>query len=406
MIKSIVIIGAGQAGLQTAASLRAGGYDGALTLVGDEPHAPYQRPPLSKAFLAGKSNADRLMLKGEAFYADARIELISGVAASRIERDTRHVQLQDGRQLAYDRLVLATGARPFALPVPGADLEGVVMLHGLDDAAKIRARLTKPLRVVIIGGGFIGLECAASLARLGHNVSVIEAQSRLMARAVSKPISDAFSALHRSEGVELKLSSETTRIAGKNGHVTGVETKAGQHLPADLVLVGIGVVPNVELAQQAGLSIANGIVVDAHLATSDSHILAVGDCASFPSLHAGGMARIESVQNAIDHGKAAAQTILGQPSPYRATPWFWSDQYESKLQIAGLGQAADQHVTRGEPASGRFSVFAYARSKLVAAESVNRPADHMIARRLLDSGLSPEPSRVADESQDLKSLLP
>jgi 3-phenylpropionate/trans-cinnamate dioxygenase ferredoxin reductase component len=187
--------------------------------------------------------------------------------------------------------------------------------------------------------------------------------------------------------------------------VTGVETKAGQHLPADLVLVGIGVVPNVELAQQAGLSIANGIVVDAHLATSDSHILAVGDCASFPSLHAGGMARIESVQNAIDHGKAAAQTILGQPSPYRATPWFWSDQYESKLQIAGLGQAADQHVTRGEPASGRFSVFAYARSKLVAVESVNRPADHMIARRLLDAGLSPEPSWVSDETQELKALL-
>jgi 3-phenylpropionate/trans-cinnamate dioxygenase ferredoxin reductase component len=405
MIERIVIIGAGQAGVQAAVSLRARGYDGAMTLVGDEQHAPYQRPPLSKAFLTGKTDAGRLMLKGEAFYADAKIELIRGIAATRLDRDTQHVILHDGRRLAYDRVVLAMGARPFALPLPGADLDGVVMLRGLDDATQIRARLTKPLRAVIIGGGFIGLECAASLVRLGHDVSVIEAQSRLMARAVSKPISDAFASLHRAEGVELKLGAEVARIIGKNGNVTGVESKAGETLPADLVIIGVGVVPNCELAEQAGLAVANGIIVDAHLATADPHVLAIGDCAAFPSLHTGTMIRIESVQNAIDQGKAVAATILGQPSPYRSTPWFWSDQYESKLQIAGLGQAADQHVMRGDPASGRFSIFAYAKGHLVAVESVNRPADHMLARRLLDAGLSPEPSQVSDEAQDLKALL-
>lgn len=406
MIANIVIIGAGQAGLQTAVSLRAAGYEGHLTLVGDEPHAPYQRPPLSKAYLAGKTDASRLALKGEAFYADARIELVTGIPATRIDRAARRVHLADGRTLAYDRLVLSTGARPRGLSVTGAELDGVIMLRNLADAAALRARLHTPLHAVIVGGGFIGLECAASLVRLGHAVCVLEAQPRLMARAISQPMSDAFAALHRQEGIDLRLGTGIALITGAQGRVSGVEINTGEIVAADVVIVGIGVVANVELAEHAGLAIANGIVVDSHLTTSDPAILAIGDCAAFPSLHAGGMARIESVQNAIDQGKAAAETILGRPLPYKATPWFWSDQYESKLQIAGLGHAADVHVLRGAPASGRFSVFAYRGDRLVAVDSLNRPADHMVARRLLDAALSPDPALMADETQDLKALLP
>lgn len=406
MIRTIVILGAGQAGLQTAASLRSGGYDGRLTLVGEEPHAPYQRPPLSKAFLAGKAQADRLALKAPDFYAQAGIDLVTGVAAHAIDPAARRVSLRDGSVLAYDRLVLATGARPRRLPVPGGDAAGVLVLRDLADAAELRERLGMSQRIVVIGGGFIGLECAASLTRLGHAVSVVEAQDRLMARAVSPILSAAFAALHRAEGVDLRLGASVARVTVTDGRATGVDLADGTHLPADLVLVGIGVAPNDTIANSAGLATRDGIVVDASLTTADPAILAIGDAARFPSRLTGGLTRIESVQNAIDHGKAAAETLLGRPAPYDATPWFWSDQYEAKLQIAGLDTGADRFVTRGDPESGRFSVFAYRAGRLVAVDSLNRPADHMIARRLLAAGLSPEPTMAADPDADLKALLP
>lgn len=401
----ILILGAGQAGAQAAASLRAEGFDGPITLIGDEPHAPYQRPPLSKAYLAGKMTADRLALRGEAFWADNRIELITGERAIAIDRTSRTVAFASGRALPYGRLVLATGARPRPLPVPGADLEGVLMLRSIADADALRAHAQPGMRAVVVGGGFIGLECAASLIGFGLSVTVIEALPRLMARAVMPETSEAFAALHRARGVDLHFGTGVMRLLGADGRVTGVERMDGSVLPADLVVAGIGAIPNAELAAAADLAHANGIVVDATLATSDPAILAIGDCAVFPCVQAGGPFRLESVQNAIDQGKAAAATLLGRASAYSAVPWFWSDQFDAKLQMAGLAIGVTQRVTRGDPMGGRFSVFAYADERLVAVDSINRPGEHMLARRLLEAGLSPSPEEAGDENADLKRHL-
>jgi 3-phenylpropionate/trans-cinnamate dioxygenase ferredoxin reductase subunit len=404
MPAKVVIVGAGQGGLQVAASLRQEGFDGAIALVGDEPGVPYQRPPLSKAYMLGASTAADLALKADGFFADQRIDLLAGETVAAIDRGGRAVALASGARLPFDHLVLATGARNRPLPVPGADLDGVVSLRTLADAADLKERLAAADRVVVIGAGFIGLEFASVAAKLGRRVTVVEAVDRVMARAVSPPISAYFAAAHERAGTTLRFRTGVARLLGADGRVTGVELVDGERLPADLVVVGIGVVANGEIAAAAGLTVANGIAVDAELVTSDPAISAVGDCALHPSRWCDAPVRIESVQNAIDQGKCVAARLVGRPSPYTAVPWFWSDQGADKLQTAGLAIGADRAVVRGDPESGRFSAFVYRGEKLVAVESVNRPADHMIARRLLAGNLSPSPEEAADESFDLKAL--
>lgn len=416
----VVIVGAGQGGLQVAASLRQEGYEGNIVLVGDEPGVPYQRPPLSKAYMLGASTAADLALKADSFFADQRIDYLAGETVSAIDRAGRTVALAAGQRagatgagavgadsgvrLPFDHLVLATGARNRPLPVPGADLDGVVWLRTLADATALKARLADVDRVVVIGAGFIGLEFASVAAKLGRRVTVVEAVDRPMARAVSPPISAHFAAAHERAGTVLRFRAGVARILGEDGRVAGVELADGERLPAELVVVGIGVIANAELAAAAGLTVANGVEVDAWLSTSDPAISAVGDCALHPSRWCDAPVRIESVQNAIDQAKCVAARLVGKPAPYTAVPWFWSDQGADKLQTAGLAIGADRAVVRGDPESGRFSAFVYRGERLVAVESVNRPADHMIARRLLAANLSPSPDAAADESFDLKAL--
>ncbi|MBS7539252.1 NAD(P)/FAD-dependent oxidoreductase [Ancylobacter lacus] len=410
-MSGVLIVGAGQGGFQLAASLREAGYAGPVRLLGEEPGLPYQRPPLSKAFLKGEADASQLELRPAAFYADHRIELLHGRAVA-IERAARRVRLADGTALDYGHLVLATGARNRPLPVAGADLDGVFYLRTLADAQVLKARLAAARRVVVVGAGFIGLEFAAVARALGHDVTAVEATLHPMGRAVSQPMSAFFAEAHRAMGTRLALSAGVVALHGRDGAVTGVEVAdgalrpgGGTVFPADLVVVGIGVVPNAELAAEAGLEVRNGIVVDETLATADPAISALGDAVSYPSVHAGLTVRLESVQNAVDQARCLAHRLTGKPAPYAAVPWFWSDQADLKLQIVGLAAPTDSAVLRGDPASRRFSVFRFHERRLTAIESVNRPADHMLGRRLLAGRPSLTPEEAADEGFELKSLL-
>ncbi|GAA2454955.1 NAD(P)/FAD-dependent oxidoreductase [Streptomyces lavendulocolor] len=405
--RGVVVIGAGQGGLDTAAALRGRGYRGRLTLVGDEPVLPYQRPPLSKGFLTGDTAAGDLELRPRAFFAAQDVELVSGTRAAKIDRERRTVLLETGTTLPYDSLVLATGARPRTLPVPGAvSLSGVLTLRGLADAEDLRKRLTgPPRRLVVIGAGFIGLELAATARKLGHEVTVVEAQSRALARALTPTMSSRLVARHAEAGVRILLSREVTALWGSAaGRVEVVELDGAERIPADLVVVGIGVLPNTELAALAELQVGDGIVVDAHLRTDDPDIYALGDCARFPSPHAGRHVRLESVQNASDQAKVVAAGICGDRVPYTAVPWFWSEQYDMRLQIAGLTAGHDETVLAGDPEGGRFSVFCFREGRLTGVESVNRPADHGIARRLLASGTELTADDVRRPGFDLKTL--
>ncbi|WGD28394.1 FAD-dependent oxidoreductase [Ancylobacter sp. WKF20] len=406
----IVIIGAGQGGFQAAASLREAGFTGPLTLIGDEPGLPYQRPPLSKAYMKGEAGPEQIELRPAAFYADHAITLVEGRAVA-IERAAQRVRMADGSVHPYAHLILATGARNRPLPVPGKDLAGVYYLRTRADADALKQRLPGARRVVVIGAGFIGLEFAAVARALGHEVTVLEAASRPMARALSPDMSAFFAAEHRAMGTDLRCGAGVVGLVGEDGHVTGVEATDGVVYPADFVLVGIGVTPNVELAAEAGLGIANGIVVDAHLATADPAISALGDAAAYPSVHAGMRTRLESVQNAVDQARSIAARLTGkvgpagEPLPYIAVPWFWSDQADLKLQMVGIAGPTDLAVLRGDPASRRFSVFRFHERRLTAIESVNRPADHMLGRRLLAGTPRLTPEEAADEGFDLKTLL-
>jgi 3-phenylpropionate/trans-cinnamate dioxygenase ferredoxin reductase subunit len=401
---TVVVIGSGQAGFQVAASLRDEGFAGRVVVVGEEPGLPYQRPPLSKAFLTGRADEAALRLRADAFYADHGIELRVSERAVAIDRERRAVEFAGGDRLGYDHLVLATGARNRLLPVPGTTLEGVVQLRTLADAEAIRPRLSALSRVVVIGAGFIGLEFAAVAASLGIAVTVLEATGRPMARAISLPMSRFFAHAHEKAGVQLEFGATVTRIDREGDRVAAVETADGRRFAADLVLVAIGVVPNVELAAEAGLPVANGIVVDAQLRTSDPAVSAIGDCALFPCVFAGGApSRLESVQNAVDGARCVAARIAGRPRPYAAVPWFWSDQGPLKLQIAGLAVAHGDAVLRGDPESGAFSVFCYEDDRLTAVESVNKPGDHVLARKLIGRGLGVAREEAADLRFDLKA---
>lgn len=401
----VVIAGAGQAGYQCAESLRHLGYDGAITLIGEEAYPPYQRPPLSKAYLLGDSDKERLKFRTEAYYGEHDITLRLGTRVSAIDRAAHAVELSGGEAVPYSALVLATGARVRPLPVPGADLDGVCFLKTIDDVDRIEARLGVAETVAVVGAGFIGLEFAAVASKLGKRVTVLEAAERVMARVVSPPLSEFFTALHESHGVAVRCGVGVVGLEGAVGAVRAVTLADGTSVPADLVVVGIGVIPNTDLAEKAGLDCAGGIVVDGHGRTSDPAIYAAGDCAVYAHPFAGRPVRLESVQNAADQGRAVAASVAGLDEPYVAVPWFWSDQYDVKLQMAGLADGCDRWVARGAIADGKFSLFHFRGAELRAIDSVNKPADHIQGRKLLAAGVSPTPEQAADPSFALKGLL-
>jgi 3-phenylpropionate/trans-cinnamate dioxygenase ferredoxin reductase subunit len=401
MSDTIVIIGAGQAGAQAVATLRAEGFEGPLTMVGDEPYAPYQRPPLSKAYLSGKLERERLFLRPESFYAEQRCELILGVPATAIRRDTRTVLLADGRELPYDKLLLATGSRVRRIPIPGADLPGVFYLRGIADVDALRARFVPGARLAVIGGGYIGLEVAAVAVKHGLEVTVFEALERLMARAVSPELSAFYEQAHRDAGVRFHLN---TGVAAFEGHGRLESVRAGgQDHPADLALVGIGALPNVELAKDAVLVCDDGIKVDEFAQTSDPAIFAAGDCTRHVGRD-GFPVRLESVQNAIDQAKHAALAMVGKPVAYREVPWFWSDQYDLKMQIAGLARPGDRLVLRGQPAARKFAVFHLREGRVAAVEAVNAAPEYMVGRKLIAEGTAVAPERLADTSINMKNI--
>ncbi|MCV0394904.1 MAG: FAD-dependent oxidoreductase [Rhizobiaceae bacterium] len=404
MLQSIVIIGAGQAGFQTAASLRQDGFGGSITLIDGEPGMPYQRPPLSKAYLLGKTDVTGLQFRPEKFFADNRIDLVCGNATA-IDRTNRRVTVKDTQALPYDHLVLATGAHNRALPVPGADLDGVFGLKNLADADALAARLARARDVIVAGAGFIGLEFAAVAAMKGKRVHVVELADRPMARAVSPETAAFFVDAHRAWGVKLDFGQGLARIEGGADGVSGVELTNGTRLAADLVLFGIGVLPNQSIAAEAGLDIENGIRVDPFLVTSDERISAIGDCAMFPSQHAGAAIRLESVQNAADQGRTVAARLTGKRAPYSAVPWFWTDQGDLKLQMVGLSQGHDAAVRLGDPDARSFSVLLFHRGRLIAVESVNRPGDFMTARKILAGRESPRPEEAAADGFDLRAWM-
>jgi 3-phenylpropionate/trans-cinnamate dioxygenase ferredoxin reductase component len=388
----IVIIGAGQAGLQTAESLRSEGYAGEVLMIGDEPRPPYQRPPLSKAYLLGEYSEAQLTIRAPEALARKNITLLSGVSVTAIDRDAKQVRLSDGRAIDYAGLCLATGSRPRPLPVPGADLANVLPLRTLADTQAIAALLPQVQRVAVIGGGFIGLEFAAVAKKLGKEVVVLEGADRLMPRAVTPMMSEFFRQLHVDHGVHIELGAQVAEVLGIQGRVASVRTADGREFPADLVLVGIGIIPNAELALEAGLECERGIVVDACSRTSDPAIVAAGDCTA-RRLPDGSLLRLESVQNAIEQGKSAAAALLGKERAFTAAPWFWSDQYDIKLQMVGLAAGHDRTELRGAPATRKFSAFHYRGDTLLAVDSINCPEDHMPARKLLDhGGIPPSPT--------------
>jgi 3-phenylpropionate/trans-cinnamate dioxygenase ferredoxin reductase component len=398
-----VIVGAGQAGFEAAAALRAEGYQEPIALVGDEPHLPYQRPPLSKGFILDKQGMDEIELRPAAFFTDHQIDLVTRERVTAIDRQSRRVRLASGRSRAYEHLILACGARNRELPIDGARMDGVVYLRTLDESIAIKQRLRDASTIAVIGGGFIGLEIAASARSLGKAVTVLEAQPRLMPRVVAPLVSAFYERSHTSRGVDVICRASVTDIAG-SGPARIVRLADGRSFCADLVIVGIGVIPNDELAGAAGLATGNGIAVDDHLQTGDPRIFAVGDCADHPNPFAGGRVRLESVQNAADQARAAAAIIAGRRAPYNAVPWFWTDQFDLRLQMAGLSQGYDQAVTRGDPDSQKFSVFYFKASRLIAVDSINRPADHIIARRLLASHVAVTAEQAGDETVNLKDV--
>ena len=373
-------------------------------LLGDEPVLPYQRPPLSKDYLDGKIGLDLLLMRPEAFYRDHRIDYLPGTRAVEIDRAGRQLHLASGETLGYDHLVLATGARNRIPPLPGIELDGVCYLRNLAETDELRQRLAAAEHIAVIGAGFIGLEFAAVARSKGKPVRILELTDRVMGRVVCPVTSEFFAAAHRQNGVEFSFGAQAVRIAGEGGRIDHLELADGGGLKADLVLVSIGVVPNGELAAAAGLAVQNGIVVDAQLLTADPAISAIGDCCAYPSVHAdGNMTRLEAVQNAADHARCVADRILGKAHPYTALPWFWSEQGPLRLQIAGLTAGHDHTVLRGSVESGEFSVFCYRDGTLLGVESVNRPADHAHARRLLSAGRQVTPEQAADDSFDLRA---
>jgi 3-phenylpropionate/trans-cinnamate dioxygenase ferredoxin reductase subunit len=412
MSNGTLIVGGSQAGLQLAVSLRKLGDTSPIILVGEETNPPYQRPPLSKEFLAGQAELDSLAFRVPDFYADSGIDLVCGERVSEVGLSQSGppgsgvAATVNGRELPFDRLALTVGAGPRRLALPGADLDGICYLRDHNDAANLRARLTTASNVVVVGGGFIGLEVASAARALGRSVTVVEAAERLMARAVAPVVSEFYRQAHLRRGINVGLSAGVSGFYGDRGRVTGVELSDSTHLPADLVLVGVGVLPRTELAEQLGLVCDQGIVVDAHARTSDPSVVAAGDCTVQPHPITGqGRVRLESVHNAVAQAQVAAATLLGRLDDVKSVPWFWSFQGDLKLQIAGLAAGSDNYVVRGEPDSERFSVLYYRHDRLLAIDAINRPADYMAVRKALGQGATIAPDRAGDVAIPLKSLI-
>ncbi|MGO8833208.1 MAG: NAD(P)/FAD-dependent oxidoreductase [Roseiarcus sp.] len=400
----VVIVGAGHAGVQLAASLREEGFDGAIVLLSADPHLPYQRPPLSKAFLKGEMESDGLPLRAAQFYRDKGVDLRLGETATGLDRAARRVELASGRRLDYGHLVLATGARQRPLNVPGVDLDGVMGLRDIADAQALRERLGAARRVVVIGAGFIGLEIAATATSLGGEVTIVELASRPLARAVSPATSAFFAQAHRTFGASLRLGVGVVALHGRNGALSAVELTDGALAPADLAIIGIGVLPEDALARGADLACDNGIVVNDGLETADPTISAIGDCAAFPDPVTGSRVRLESVQNAVDQARCVARRLVGKRERYAALPWFWSDQRDLKLQIAGLSSGCDNWVVRGDPRARAFAVFGFRGADLAVVETVNRPGDHMAARRIIGANLALSGAQAGDLDFDLRKF--
>ncbi len=399
-----VIIGAGHGGAQAAASLRDEGFQGRITLISDERVAPYHRPPLSKAFLKDHA-AGPQFLRGPRFFTEHGIDLLLETRARAVDRDASRVMLSADGALEFSHLVLALGGRPRRLPIPGADLPGVHSLFSLPDAEALRAALKKGGEAAVIGGGFIGLEVAATLVGLGFKTTVIEATSRVLGRAVAPLVSEHMLLRHRAWGADILLGESVEEIEGDTTGPTRIITRSGRRIPTTLVVIGVGMTPTIALAEAAGLAIDNGVAVDDFLRTSDPRVFAIGDCASYPHWSAGRRLRLESVQNATDQGRTVAKAIVGRPEPYRAAPWFWSDQGPIKLQMVGLSFEADDHVLSGDPEADRFSVYHFSGPRLVAIDSVNSPAEHMLGRRMLAAGFSPTKEAAAAGAAALKGVF-
>ncbi|MBC7480020.1 MAG: FAD-dependent oxidoreductase [Pseudorhodobacter sp.] len=397
----VVVIGAGQAGAAVVARLRAEGHQGDITLIGAEPHPPYQRPPLSKGYLMGEMEAERLWLRGPDFYAAHQITLRLGLAVTAIDPSAKTVTVGT-ETVAYDELVLTTGSHPRRLPASvGGELPGVYTVRSLGDVDAMKAEFVAGRRLIIVGGGYIGLEAAAVAAKLGLDVTVLEMAPRILQRVAAPETSDYFRALHQAHGVKVLESTGLDRLLGDT-HVTGARLSNGTELPADFVIVGVGILPGTQLCDAANIALENGIRTDAHGRTSQPHVWAAGDCASFP--WRSGRLRLESVGNAIEQAEAVADNILGRDTPYHAHPWFWSDQYDTKLQIAGLNTGYDRIVTRG-PEGEAVSFWYYQGDTLLAVDAMNDPRAYMVGKRLIEMGKSPDPAAIADPATALKALL-
>jgi 3-phenylpropionate/trans-cinnamate dioxygenase ferredoxin reductase subunit len=403
MAEQLVIVGGGQAAAQAIQSLRQQHYAGAITLLADEPYPPYQRPPLSKKYLAGELPRERLLLRPPTFYVERDVRLELGCRAAELDLAARHVQLEDGRTLAFDRLLLATGSRVRRLDVPGNTLRGVHYVRTIADVDGIIAALTSGARVVLIGAGFIGLEVAAVLQQRGFDVTVLEAFERVLGRAVGEATAAFYADCHRAAGVALHCSTHVRALLGDTD-VTAVETTDGREFPCDLVIVGIGVLPNVELAAAAGLACDNGIVVDEFARTADQHVVAAGDCTNHPLQDQ--RVRLESVPNAVHQAKVAAATLLGTPTAYSEVPWFWSDQYDVKLQIVGLSAGHDEVVVRGDPATRSFAAFYLKDGQLLAVDAINSPREFAHAKKLVPARARIAPAVLRDATADLGGAAP
>jgi 3-phenylpropionate/trans-cinnamate dioxygenase ferredoxin reductase subunit len=400
----VVIVGAGHAGGTAAALLRQYGFAGHVTVVGDEPIAPYQRPPLSKAWLKGEADADALMLKPESFYAEHDIVLKLGVRAVWLDRAAKSLHLADGEKLAYDTLILATGARARRLNIAGADLKGVQALRSAEDAEALKARLGPSKRLAVIGGGYIGLEAAASARALGAEAVVIEVQSRVLARVACEALSTFFQDYHRARGVTFELNAGVTAFEGADGEITGVRLADGRLIGADIALVGVGATPNEEMAREAGLTCEDGVVVDEHARTSDPAIFAIGDVTRRPLALYDRMFRLESVANALEQAKQVASAITGRPPPPHEVTWNWSDQYDLKLQIAGVAFDADEILIRGDPAKAKFAVFHLRDGRVQAVEAVNAAPEFMMGKQLIASKRLIAREKLADPSISMKEV--
>lgn len=402
-MSGIVIVGAGQAAGQAAASLRQEKYEGSITIIGEEKQPPYQRPPLSKAYLSGELGMERVLVRPDKFYNDQNITLVTGTRVTEIRRPDKKVVTDGGDEYAYDKLLLATGSRPRILNIDGSDLKGIHYLRTIDDVDSIRGEMQNAQRICIIGGGYIGLEVAAVANQAGLEVTVLEMEDRILQRVTTPAMSEFYHNLHEGRGVNIMVNTACRGFEGdEKGNVSAVVCGEAT-IDAELVIVGIGIVPNVELAEAAGLACDNGIVVDDHCRTADPDIYAAGDCTNHPNPILGRRLRLESVPNALEQARVACSNMLGGDKTYASVPWFWSDQYELKLQMVGYSSDGDESVVRGDKSANQFAVFYLKNGKVIAVDAVNSPREFMVCKQLY--GKAADPGILADTGIELKSLL-